>query len=78
MFHPIVITWKMNRSRVDELHELCVRIVFTGENRLGLDVLSWLLKNGEDIFGLVVHPEDRARHREEIVEVSGLPDQQVK
>lgn len=55
-----------------------MKIVFIGNNRVGMEVLSWLVSEGEQICGLVVHPDDRARHKKEIVEVAGLPSEYIK
>src|SRR5688572_17265734 len=38
-----------------------MRIVFFGNNRVGLEVLRWLLARDEDIVAAVVHPADTAR-----------------
>lgn len=50
-----------------------MRILFMGNNRLGLRVLEWLKeRQTDDIVGLIVHPPEKARYRSEIVDASGL------
>ncbi len=49
-----------------------MRILFLGNNAVGLQALEWLKGRGEEIVGLVVHPETRSRHRGEMESVSGL------
>ena len=49
-----------------------MRILYLGNNRLGFNVLHWLRQNKENIVGLVIHPPDSSRYREEIIEASGL------
>jgi methionyl-tRNA formyltransferase len=46
-------------------------------NRAGLDALQWLVARGSPPAGLVVHPAGRARHRDEIVSVSGLDTEDI-
>lgn len=48
-----------------------MKIAFLGNNQLGFEVISWLKKRGEEIVMLGVHPPQRAKLREEIIEVSG-------
>lgn len=54
-----------------------MRIVFFGNNRVGLNVLRWLRSNGEEIVALGVHPPARQRLRAEIVETAGVAAEQV-
>jgi len=52
-----------------------VRIFYMANNRLGWQVLRWLRDRGEQIVGLAVHPDWRAKCRREIIETAGLrPD----
>jgi methionyl-tRNA formyltransferase len=54
-----------------------MRIVFFGNNRVGLETLRYLSERGDEIVGLVVHAPDRSRYRDEIMSVAGLPADQV-
>ena len=54
-----------------------MRIVFFGNNRVGLETLRYLTERGDEIVGLVVHAPDRSWSRDEIVSVAGLPADQV-
>jgi len=54
-----------------------MRIVFFGNNRVGLETLRYLTERGDEIVGLVVHAPERARFRDEIMSVSGLPANRV-
>jgi methionyl-tRNA formyltransferase len=54
-----------------------MRFVFFGNNRVGLETLRYLMERGDEIVGLVIHASDRARFRDEIVSVSGLPADRV-
>lgn len=49
-----------------------MRILYLGNNRVGRDVLAWLVASGEEVVGLVVHPPARARCRDEIVQAAGV------
>ncbi len=50
-----------------------MRIVLLANNWVGLQVASWLHDRGDTIAGLVVHPPERGKYREEILESCGLP-----
>ena len=49
-----------------------MRILFLGNNWMGLQVLKWLKDGGEHVVGLVVHPAETMRFREEVIEASAL------
>ena len=49
-----------------------LRILFLGNNWVGWQVLQWLKSQGEEIVGLVVHPKQRQKYGEEIIEVASL------
>ena len=49
-----------------------MRILFLGNNRLASTVARWLAGRDEEIVGAVVHPPERASHRDEILEACGL------
>ena len=48
-----------------------------GNNRLGWQVLEWLRDAGEDIVGLVVHPEQKQQYRKEMVQTVSLPADRI-
>ncbi len=50
-----------------------MRIIFFGNNRVGLEVLNWLVAQGDEVVALVVHEAGRARFREDMVRSTGLP-----
>ncbi len=55
-----------------------MKILYFANNAVGLEVLRFLVEEaGEEIAGLVVHPPDRARYRDEMIELSGLPEELV-
>jgi methionyl-tRNA formyltransferase len=54
-----------------------MRVVFFGNNRIGLETLQYLIDRGDEIVGLVVHSPERSRYRDEIVGVAGLPADRV-
>jgi methionyl-tRNA formyltransferase len=54
-----------------------MKILFLGNNRVGWEILAWLKRQGENIVGLVIHPPDKQKYSQEIVEASGLSDAQV-
>ena len=54
-----------------------MRILFLGNNWVGLEVLKWLKQEGENVVGLIIHPEERRKYGEEIVGISGLASHQI-
>lgn len=54
-----------------------MRIVYFGNNRVGVEVLAWLREQGEELAALVVHPRDEGRHLEELRAAAGLPDDRI-
>jgi len=54
-----------------------MRILYLGNNWLGLKALEWLKAQGAQIVGLVAHPEKTARYRDEILRASGLPESAI-
>jgi len=50
-----------------------MRIIYMGNNWVGWQILEWLVKEKEEIIGLVVHPDERAKYRKEILECVSLP-----
>jgi len=54
-----------------------MRILYLGNNWLGWQVLQWLRQQGEGIAGLVVHPPNKRKFGEEILEAANLPTERV-
>jgi methionyl-tRNA formyltransferase len=54
-----------------------MKIICLANNWTGWQVVKGLKERGEQIVGLVVHPEGKARFRDEILEAAGLGDGQV-
>ncbi|NLH48264.1 MAG: formyl transferase [Myxococcales bacterium] len=54
-----------------------MRLLFFGNNYSGWQALSWLVAEGVEVVGVVVHPEERARYRVEILEAADLPPECV-
>lgn len=54
-----------------------MKIIFLANNWTGWKVLQGLRERDEHIAGLVVHPEDKARYRAEILEAAGLEPERV-
>jgi methionyl-tRNA formyltransferase len=50
-----------------------MRILFLGNNLVGLRILRWLKEQGEDVAGLALHPEGKRKFGKEMAEASGLP-----
>jgi len=49
-----------------------MRILFTGNNWLGLQALRFLRDAGEEIVGLALHPPGRRKYADELAAASGL------
>lgn len=47
-----------------------MRILYMGNNLVGFKVLKYLKEKGENIVGVVVHPDEKAKYREEILQVA--------
>jgi methionyl-tRNA formyltransferase len=54
-----------------------MKILYLGNNWTGWRVLQGLKERDEQIVGLVVHPADKASHRDEILEAAGLEPARV-
>lgn len=54
-----------------------MRIIYLGNNWLGYQILKWLKGQGENIIGLVIHPEKNCKYGDEIVECSGLGQEAI-
>jgi methionyl-tRNA formyltransferase len=44
-----------------------MRLLYMANNRVGLEILRWLVSRGQTINGLVVHPKHKAKYRDEII-----------
>lgn len=53
------------------------RIVFAGSNQIAIDILKFLVKQDVKIVGLVVHPANLAKKRQELIAVSKLPKAKI-
>lgn len=47
-----------------------MRILFLGNNWMGVQVIRWLRKYGESIIGLIVHDPDRQKYGREIMDAA--------
>ncbi len=54
-----------------------MRIVFLGNNWVGLQVLRWLKSRGEEVVGLVAHPAAKQKCGPEIIAAAGLEPEAV-
>lgn len=54
-----------------------MKLVYFGNNYVGLEVLRWLVQQGVQPAALVVHPEGAQRCAAEMIEVSQLPAARV-
>ena len=54
-----------------------MRIIYFGNNRAGWKVLEWLRREGEEIAAVVVHPEERRAHGDEILRAAGVDRERV-
>jgi len=50
-----------------------MRILLLANNWLGWQIAGWLRQRPEEIVGLVVHPPEKQKYGEEIIESVGLP-----
>jgi methionyl-tRNA formyltransferase len=49
-----------------------MRIIYLGNNWVGWQILKWLRAQGEEVVALVIHPPERCKYGEEIIESAGL------
>lgn len=54
-----------------------MRILFLGNNWLGWQILQWLVDRGEQIVGLVMHPAEKQKFGDRIIEASGLDNSRI-
>ena len=50
-----------------------MRVLFFGNNWLGWQVLRWLKLQNEAVVGLALHPPEKSKYREDLIEAAGLP-----
>lgn len=51
-----------------------MKIFYFGNNLVGCKILRYLVEQDEEIIGLAVHPHDRSKYRNEIIQISGLDE----
>lgn len=54
-----------------------MRYVYLGNGRLGLEILRWLVGREEAPQGLVVHPPERSKYKDELIAASELAPEDV-
>ncbi len=54
-----------------------MRVLFLGNNWVGWQILQWLVDQGEQIVGLVMHPPQKQKFGPQILEASGLADTRI-
>ena len=54
-----------------------MKVLYLANNRIALDCLKVLLEQGDSLVGLVLHPSGKAKFRDEILALSGLPPERV-
>jgi len=50
-----------------------MKILFLGNNWLGWQILKWLKETGRNVVGLVIHPEEKQKYTDKILNAAGLP-----
>lgn len=54
-----------------------MKILYLGNNRLGWKVLEWLEERGEEVVGLVVHPPEKQKYVDQMLETVDLPSDRI-
>jgi methionyl-tRNA formyltransferase len=54
-----------------------MKVVALLNNRLGLKTLEWLTRQSDEVIALVVHPHEKARLRDELIQKSALPPERI-
>lgn len=54
-----------------------MRVLYFGNNRVGLEVLRHLVASGDHLVGLVLHSEEKQKYGDELKEVSGLSSSHI-
>lgn len=53
------------------------RVFVMANNRLGASVVAWLRAQDVELGGLAIHPQERRRYGDEILEAAGLPARRI-
>jgi methionyl-tRNA formyltransferase len=54
-----------------------MRILYLGNNWVGWQIVAWLREQGEDLVGLVIHPEERRAYGAEILAAAGVEPSRI-
>lgn len=54
-----------------------MRVIYFGNNSVGLRVLKSLVSQGDEVVALVVHPARKGRYRDEMIDAAHLPGERV-
>lgn len=54
-----------------------MNIFYLANNENGWRILKYLKENNEKIIGLAIHPDYKAKFKDEIISVSGLPEDKI-
>jgi methionyl-tRNA formyltransferase len=54
-----------------------MKILFMGNNYVGLKILSWLKEMDEEIVGLIIHPKSKAKYRDSIIKKSNIKSEHI-
>ena len=54
-----------------------MRLLYLGNNRLGAQILPWLVEQGEEIVGLVLHEEGKRKNGAELLAAAKLPPERI-
>ena len=49
-----------------------MKYIYLSNGQVGLEILRWLVGHSQPPVGLVVHPAENGKHRDEIIETAGL------
>lgn len=53
------------------------RVVFLGNNQLAVRVLKYLTSQPQQLIGLVVHPMEKAKHKNKLLQLAKLPKTRI-
>lgn len=54
-----------------------MKVVYFGNNDVAVEVLEFLVSEGHEIVGLVVHPEGREKRAHDLIDISGVAPSRV-
>lgn len=54
-----------------------MQILYMGNNRVGWQVLQWLIGQNEQLVGLVLHPADKRRYGQQLMSAANLPPERI-